>query len=170
MGSILEPFWEPKPPLYSFWGGAWALLGGNKESQKTYRFLMPTFRRNCRKWTSKWNTGGLTFWHLFGPFWQDSTKTCPEPLKSQKTNKKSRKPYNSSALCLLIFWAICCNGVPMHSGSMAASAFTKTCTKKENAIVAPSLSRIQVHISQAQYPELLSICPKICCNYFRREL
>ena len=67
-------------------------------------------------------------------------------------------------LCNMLQW--CSHALWFY----AASAFTKTCTKKENAIVAPSLSSIQVHISQAQYPELLSICPKIGCKYFRREL
>ena len=36
--------------------------------------------------------------------------------------------------------------------------------------MAPLIIEDSGHISQAQYPELLSIDPKICCNYFRREL
>ena len=65
---------------------------------------------------------------------------------------------------------MCCNGVRMHYGSNFASALTISCTRKKDAIVAPSLSRIWVHISQPQYPELLGICPKLGCNYFGREL
>ncbi len=58
---------------------------------------------------------------------------------------------NMCASFVLFVCPICCKSFCLCSGSASASALIRTCNKK-NAIVAPSFSRIRVHISQAQYP------------------
>ena len=88
LGSILEPVWEPAPPLYSFWMGLRSFLAEKNGVWNTIRFLMPTFSHQGSKMASLSGRLPATCWHLFGDFCTISPRGSQNPPKSLKTKQE----------------------------------------------------------------------------------
>ena len=152
-------------------GGPGAILGGKKRVPKTTHLSIPTFSTKLTKKASPKGTRGLNFLVPFSLCFARFHQNLPRaPKITKKTNKtKDKRTYFcvlfANFLCYMLQW--CSHALWFYGCNRVDKKLHK---KRKNSIVAPSLSRIQEHISQAQYPELLSICPKIGCNYFRHEL
>ena len=74
LGSILEPFWEPKPQLYSLWGALGRLLVEKRVSQKPLVFWYPFFHKNDRTC----HLFGVQWAKLFGTFFDLFCKILPK--------------------------------------------------------------------------------------------
>ena len=89
LGSILGAFWEPEPPLYSFWGGLEPFLAEKTGSQKQLLFRLPIFDTKSRKWHPKVKNYRVDLGTIFDPFSKMRRRGSQDPQNHSKMTSRA---------------------------------------------------------------------------------